>query len=96
MSRTQYGSRQLIGGAAALALTIVVGATGAQGQVAPKAPEPATLAANAELAKTLPFDNREDFEDAMRLGLGRPPAARGPRERSTRMSTAAIMQTPRT
>jgi len=75
MSRTQYGSRRSIGSAAALALTIVTGATSAHGQVAPKAPEPATLAANAELAKTLPFVNREDFEDAMRGFIGTTPDA---------------------
>ena len=75
MSRTQYGSRRSIGSAAALALTIVTGATSAHGQVAPKAPEPATLAANAELAKTLPFANREDFEDAMRGCIGTTPDA---------------------
>jgi len=75
MSRTQYGSRRSIGSAAALALTIVTGATSAHGQVAPKAPEPATLAANAELAKTLPFANREDFEDAMRGFIGTTPDA---------------------
>jgi alkyl sulfatase BDS1-like metallo-beta-lactamase superfamily hydrolase len=42
----------------------------AQGQVAPKGPESATLRANAELAKTLPFANRQDFDDAMRGFVG--------------------------
>ena len=59
----------------ALALTIVAGANSAQAQVAPKAPEPATLAANAEMAKGLPFANREDFEDAMRGFVGTVPDA---------------------
>jgi len=75
MSRTQHGSLQTIGRAAALALTIVVGADSAQAQVAPKPPEPATLAANAEMAKTLPFANRGDFEDAMRGFVGTVPDA---------------------
>ena len=75
MSRTQDGSRRSIGRAAALALTIVAGANSALAQVAPKAPEPATLAANAELAKALPFANREDFDDAMRGFVGTIPDA---------------------
>ena len=49
---------------------IAAGSSIAQGQVAPKGPEPATLKANAELAKTLPFANREDFDDAMRGFVG--------------------------
>src|SRR3954454_16736764 len=75
MSGTQHGSLQTIGRAAVLALTIVAGADSAQAQVAAKAPEPATLAANAEMAKTLPFANREDFEDAMRGFIGTIPDA---------------------
>ena len=47
----------------------------ARGQIAPKAPEPATLKANADLAKTLPFANREDFDDAMRGFIGTTPDA---------------------
>src|SRR6478735_2473764 len=75
MSRTPEGSLRSIGRAAAFALSIVVGANSAQAQVATKAPEPATLAANAEMAKTLPFANREDFEDAMRGFVGTIPDA---------------------
>jgi alkyl sulfatase BDS1-like metallo-beta-lactamase superfamily hydrolase len=52
--------------AVAIAAAITVIASAAHGQIAPKAPEPATLKANAEMAKTLPFANREDFDDAMR------------------------------
>ncbi|KAF1061273.1 MAG: putative alkyl/aryl-sulfatase YjcS [Variovorax sp.] len=43
--------------------------------LAPKPPEPATLAANAEFAKTLPFADRRDFEDAMRGFIGTVPDA---------------------
>ena len=75
MSGTQHGSLHTIGRAAALALTIVAGADSAQAQVAAKPPEPATLAANAEMAKTLPFANRGDFEDAMRGFVGTTPDA---------------------
>jgi alkyl sulfatase BDS1-like metallo-beta-lactamase superfamily hydrolase len=52
--------------AIAIAAAITVISSAAHGQIAPKAPEPATLKANAEMAKTLPFANREDFDDAMR------------------------------
>ncbi len=38
----------------------------AHAQVAAKGAEPATRSANAEMAKTLPFANRQDFDDAMR------------------------------
>ena len=47
----------------------------AHGQIAPKAPEPATLRANADMAKTLPFANREDFDDAMRGFIATTPDA---------------------
>ena len=50
----------------AVALAIVLSSSMVHGQVAPKAPEPATLKANADFARTLPFANRDDFEDAMR------------------------------
>lgn len=43
--------------------------------LAPKPSEPATLAANAEFAKTLPFADRRDFEDAMRGFIGTVPDA---------------------
>ena len=44
-------------------------------QTAPKASEPSTLQANAEMAKTLPFANRQDFEDAMHGFVGTVPDA---------------------
>ena len=44
-------------------------------QVAPKGPEPATLKANAEMAKNLPFSDRQDFDDAMRGFVGTVPDA---------------------
>jgi len=60
---------------AAITITIAASYSVAQGQVAPKGPEPATLKANAELAKTLPFANRQDFDDAMRGFIGTTPDA---------------------
>ena len=50
----------------AVALAIMLSSSAVHGQVAPKAPEPATLKANADFVRTLPFANRDDFEDAMR------------------------------
>ena len=70
MSKTR---RHLI--ALASAITLALGTSMAHGQIAPKAPEPATLKANADLAKTLPFANREDFDDAMRGFIGTTPDA---------------------
>src|SRR6267378_1117611 len=61
--------------AAAIAVIIAVSCSAAHGQIAPKGPEPATLKANAELTKTLPFANRQDFEDAMRGFIGTTPDA---------------------
>ena len=63
-------------GAAAIAVMIAVSCSAAHGQVAPKGPEPATLKANAELAKTLPFADRQDFDDAMRGFIGTTPLVR--------------------
>jgi alkyl sulfatase BDS1-like metallo-beta-lactamase superfamily hydrolase len=69
----------------AIAVAIVIAASGsmARGQVIPKGPEPATLKANADMAKTLPFNNRQDFDDAMRGFVGTIPdalvAGSGPR-----------------
>src|SRR3954452_3314719 len=57
-------------GAAAIAVIIAVSCAAAHGQIAPKGPESATLKANAELMKTLPFANRQDFDDAMRGFIG--------------------------
>jgi alkyl sulfatase BDS1-like metallo-beta-lactamase superfamily hydrolase len=51
---------------AALGVTMLAGGLPAHGQIAPKEPEPATLRHNAEFAKTLPFADRQDFDDAMR------------------------------
>jgi alkyl sulfatase BDS1-like metallo-beta-lactamase superfamily hydrolase len=61
--------------AIAIAITIAVGFSPALAQVASKGPEPATLKANAELAKTLPFANRQDFDDAIRGFVGTMPDA---------------------
>jgi alkyl sulfatase BDS1-like metallo-beta-lactamase superfamily hydrolase len=47
----------------------------AQAQIAPKAAEPATLQANAAMAASLPFANRQDFDDAMRGFVGTIPDA---------------------
>jgi alkyl sulfatase BDS1-like metallo-beta-lactamase superfamily hydrolase len=57
------------------AITFVIGCSLAHGQVGPKGPEPTTLKVNSELAKTLPFANRQDFEDAMRGFVGTLPDA---------------------
>src|SRR5690348_18388996 len=59
----------------AVALAVMFLSSMAHGQVAPKAPEPATLKVNADLARTLPFANREDFDDAMRGFIATIPAA---------------------
>jgi len=59
----------------ALVAAITAASSMAYGQIAPKAPEPATLKANADMAKTLPFANREDFDDAMRGFIGTTPDA---------------------
>jgi alkyl sulfatase BDS1-like metallo-beta-lactamase superfamily hydrolase len=71
----------------AVGLTIVLSSSLAHGQVAPKAPEPATLNANADFARTLPFANREDFDDATRGFIATTPDAMvpgsGPRPVST-------------
>jgi len=73
--------------AIAVAAAITVTSFAAYGQIAPKAPEPATLKANADIAKTLPFANREDFDDAMRGFVATIPDAlvpgSGPRPVST-------------
>ena len=55
----------------AIALT----SSAARAQIAPKAAEPATVQANAALAKTLPFADRQDFDDAMRGFVGTLPDA---------------------
>ena len=61
--------------AALVALACTLGGAPAMAQIAPKAPEPATLKANADMAKTLPFADRQDFEDAMRGFIGTVPDA---------------------
>ena len=61
--------------AAAIAVMIAAGCSTAHGQIAAKGPEPATLKANSELAKTLPFANRQDFDDAIRGFIGTTPDA---------------------
>ncbi|OAK64955.1 hypothetical protein A3K87_12670 [Variovorax paradoxus] len=49
-----------------VALACMLGAPPVSAQTAPKPPEPSTLQANADMAKTLPFADRRDFDDAMR------------------------------
>ena len=70
-------------GAAAIAVMIAVGCPATHAQIVPKGPEPATLKANAEVAKTLPFADQQDFDDAMRGFIGTTPdalvAGTGPR-----------------
>jgi alkyl sulfatase BDS1-like metallo-beta-lactamase superfamily hydrolase len=58
-----------------IALACALGSTSAIAQVTPKPAEPSTLAANAAMASTLPFANRQDFEDAMRGFVGTMPDA---------------------
>ncbi|WP_395318780.1 alkyl/aryl-sulfatase [Variovorax sp. UC74_104] len=58
-----------------VALACALGASPSFAQIAPKAPEPSTLQANADMAKTLPFANRQDFEDAMHGFVGTVPDA---------------------
>jgi alkyl sulfatase BDS1-like metallo-beta-lactamase superfamily hydrolase len=57
------------------AIAIVAACPAALAQIAPKAPEPATLKANAEMAKNLPFADRQDFDDAMKGFVGTVPDA---------------------
>jgi alkyl sulfatase BDS1-like metallo-beta-lactamase superfamily hydrolase len=52
--------------ALATAAALILAGAPADAQVAAKGAEAATRNANAELAKTLPFANRQDFDDAMR------------------------------
>src|SRR3954471_21599814 len=70
-------------GAAALSMLLVLACAPAQAQSASKPAETATARANAELAKTLPFADRRDFDDAMRGFIGTLPdaeiAGTGPR-----------------
>ena len=53
----------------------IIAGTPALAQVAPKGPEPATLKANAEMARNLPFADRQDFDDAMKGFVGTVPDA---------------------
>ena len=69
MTRSSPFRLALVAGACILA------AAPALAQTAPKAPEPATLKANAEMVKSLPFADRQDFEDAMRGFVGTVPDA---------------------
>ena len=57
------------------AIAIVAACPAALAQIAPKAPEPATLKANAEMAKNLPFADRQDFDDALKGFVGTAPDA---------------------
>ena len=56
-------------------IVAIVASTPALAQIAPKGPEPATLKANAEMAKYLPFADRQDFDDAMKGFVGTVPDA---------------------
>ena len=58
-----------------VAIVAIVASTPALAQIAPKGPEPATLKANAEMAKSLPFADRQDFDDAMKGFVGTVPDA---------------------
>ena len=60
---------------ALVALACTLGSAQAPAQIASKPPEAATLKANADMAKTLPFANRQDFDDAMRGFIGTVPDA---------------------
>ena len=60
---------------ALVALACALCSAQAPAQIAPKPPEAATLKANADMARTLPFANRQDFEDAMRGFIGTVPDA---------------------
>jgi alkyl sulfatase BDS1-like metallo-beta-lactamase superfamily hydrolase len=61
--------------AALVMLALLLAAPPLAAQIAPKPAEPATLDANAALARTLPFANRQDFDDAMRGFVGSVPDA---------------------
>jgi alkyl sulfatase BDS1-like metallo-beta-lactamase superfamily hydrolase len=61
--------------AVAIAVIIAISCSPVHGQTTPKRPEPATLKANAELTTTLPFANRQDFDDAMLGFIGTTPDA---------------------
>ena len=74
MSKTS-GHGVVLAVVTALSCAIPLVSSVAHGQIAPKAPEPATLKANADMAKTLPFADRQDFDDAMRGFIGTMPDA---------------------
>jgi len=67
----------------AISVWLVLASTAVRAQVPPKPAEPATAKANAALLQTLPFDDRQDFDDAMRGFVGTLPDAQiagtGPR-----------------
>src|SRR5882724_11255564 len=54
---------------------VVLASAPALAQVVPKGPEPATLKANTDMAKSLPFADRQDFDDAMKGFVGTVPDA---------------------
>jgi alkyl sulfatase BDS1-like metallo-beta-lactamase superfamily hydrolase len=60
---------------AAVVAALALSASLAVAQGTSKPPEPATLKANADMAKSLPFANRQDFDDAMRGFIGTVPDA---------------------
>ncbi len=59
----------------AIALACCLAGPTALAQIGPKRAEPATLKANAEVLQTLPFADRQDFDDAMRGFVGTTPDA---------------------
>src|SRR3954462_6914002 len=59
----------------AFVVAVALSCVPALAQVAPKPPEPATLRANTERTKNLPFANRQDFDDAMKGFVGTVPDA---------------------
>lgn len=61
--------------AVAIALAGCLAGPTAHAQIGPKGAEPATLKANAEVLQTLPFADRQDFDDAMRGFVGTTPDA---------------------
>jgi alkyl sulfatase BDS1-like metallo-beta-lactamase superfamily hydrolase len=77
--KTSHASLRPHRSAITIALALAVGCSPALAQVsprvAPKGPEPATLEANALLMKTLPFVDRQDFDDAIRGYIGTIPDA---------------------
>jgi alkyl sulfatase BDS1-like metallo-beta-lactamase superfamily hydrolase len=75
-TRSPFASRPAA--ALVVAAALLAAAPFATAQIAPKPAEPATLQANAAMAKGLPFADRQDFDDAMRGFVATIPDARVP------------------